>query len=406
MITITLAQLKSDIAARMKGTSIRQITDFYGTVASAASRMLSRIDTEETRRIVTITTPLYDNLNDYALATDYKRMIDIYPTANRTGQPGLSDFSQTTSRQFSERLDPNSFSVQWNNMQRTLRAQRLPQGNVITMDSFDSSTANGSWVASVDASGLYSEVLNYIEGNGALGFNLSGVTGSGVLTNSTASVVDLSLYNNQDASMVYFYIPSGFASRFTNFKLRKGTNASNYTEVTVTTKADGTAFTDGYNLLMFQWNTSTTVGTPSNTNNQYRVFTTTYTTGAAINGCLLDNWTDAFGTLYKMEYYSEYLFRTSTGTWIAVPTSDTDLVNVSPSSYEILKAEIMVDITQQIRIGAVKAQELADWRQLLNGTPESRYIRDPKDKGLYTNYLRMFPSSAITTRTSTYQFDL
>lgn len=406
MITVTLAQLKSDIASRMKGTSIRQIVDFYGTVAGAASRMLSRIDTEETRRTVTMGTPFYDNLNDYSLVTDYKRMIDIYPTANRTGQPGLSDYTQTTARQFGERLTPNSFSIRWNNMQRTLRAQRLPAGNVMTIDSFDTSTANGSWAATVDASGLYTEVLNYIEGNGAMGFNLSGATGSAVLTNLTASVVDLSAYNNQDASMLFFYIPSGFSSRFTSFKLRKGTNSSNYNEVTVTSKGDGTAFSDGWNFLIFSWNTATTVGSPTNTNNQYRVFTTTYTTGAVINGCLLDNWTDSFGQLYNIDYYSEYLFRTSAGVWIQSPTSDTDLVNVSTSSYEILKAEIMVEVIQQIRVGAVKAAELQDWRFMLDGTPESRYIRDPKNKGLYTNYLRMFPSSAIVTRTATYDFDV
>jgi hypothetical protein len=406
MLTITLAQLKSDITPMLKGTSLREVTDFYGIAAKAANRMLSRINPEETRRTVTMTTPFYDNVNDYPLASDYKRMIDIKPQANRQSQPGLSNYNQTTPRQFDEELGPNTFSIQWNNMVRTIRAQRLPSGNVALLDPFDSSTSNGSWAASVDASGFYTETLNYVEGNASLGMDLSGSTGSGVITNSTASAVDLSAYRYQDASMLWVFIPTGYSSRFTSFKLLRGESASAYKEVTVTTKADGTAFNDGWNYLMFNWNTASTTGSPTNLLNTYRKFTITYSAGTAISGFLIDGWSNSFGQLYEIEYYSEYLFRSSSGTWKSVPDSDTDLVNVSPSSYEILKTEMMVDITQIIRIGSQRASELADWRMMLNGQPPNRYIKDPQYRGLYADYQANFPSSAIITRTTTYRFDL
>ena len=117
MLTISLAQLKSDIAGKLRGTSIRQINDFYGTAASAANRMLGRIDTQETIRIQTLASPFFDNVNDYSLVTDFKRAIDLRPQANRIKQPGRSIYSETTPRQFLTRLDQNSFSVKWNNMQ-------------------------------------------------------------------------------------------------------------------------------------------------------------------------------------------------------------------------------------------------------------------------------------------------
>lgn len=406
MISITIAQLKSDITPMLRGTSLRQVTDFYGTAAKAANRMLARISPEETRRTVTMTTPFYDNVEDYPLVSDYKRMIDIHPQTNRQNVPGLSDFSQTTSKQFDERMDSNSFSIRWNNMIRTLRAQRLPKGNVVVLDPCDSPTANGSWSAFTDASNLYTEPLNFVQGNGAIGFDLSGSTGTGYLLNTTAAVVDLSAYRYEDSSMIYFWIPVGFSSRFTNFKLVRGDTASDYKTATVTTKADGTAFTDGWNFLMFNWNSATTTGTPTNLSNNYRKLTVTYTAGSAITGCLIDSWTNSFGELYEMEYYSEYLFRSSTGIWKAVPDSDTDLVNVSPSSYEIFKTEMMVDISQQIRIGAERSNEVADWRLMLNGQPQSRYVKDPPYHGLYGDYAAMYPSSAILTATSTYDFDI
>ena len=406
MLTVTLAQFKSDIAGKMKGTSIREIKDFYGSASSAANHMLARIDPAETRRTATLSTPFFDNLNDYALMTDYKGMIDIRPQANRTSQPGNSHYVETSPRQFNERLTADSFSIRWNNMVRTLRAQVLPQGNVVTMDPFDSSTSNGTWTAEGDASTLYTENLNYVEGNGSLGFSLSGATGAADLVNSTAAVLDLSSYNYNDASMLFVYIPIGYSSRFTSFTLRRGSSATAYKAQSVTTKADGTAFTDGWNLLFFNWATATTTGSPDNTQNTYRRFGIGYSVGTAITGVLVDGWTNAFGQLYEAEYYSEYLFRNSSGTWISVPTSDSDLINVGPASYEILKAEMMVEVTKQIRTGAVQVTELADWRLFLNGQPQTRYVKDPPYHGLYADYLRQYPSSRIVTVTKTYDFDV
>lgn len=418
MLSITLAQLKADITPKLKGTSLRQISDFYGVAATAANRMLSRIDTEETRRTITMSSPFFDNVNDYSLVTDFKRGIDIRPqeNVNRQNMPGNSDWGQITAKQFNERLDSNSFSVKWNNMVRSLRAQQVPIGNVQQMDSFDvtviglNAVSNGTWTAEGDASGLYAEILNFIEGNGSLGMNLSGVTGAADIVNSTAAVSDMSLLRYENSSFLYYYIPVGFSSRFTNFKLRRGSTSGNYKEVTITTKADGTSFTDGWNFLRFDWNQATTTGTPDDTKNTYRRLGVTYDVSGAnanvpINGCLIDNWTDSLGMLYEMEYYSEYMFRTAAGVWIARPTLDTDLVNVDSASYEILKTEMMVDITQNIRTGATRDDELADWRLMLNGQPQSRYVKDPSYHGLYADYLRMFPSSAITTITRNYNFD-
>jgi len=399
---VNLSQLKSDIAGKLRGTSIRQINDFYGTAASAANRMLGRIDTQETIRIQTLASPFFDNVNDYSLVTDFKRAIDIRPQANRIKQPGRSIYSETTPRQFLTRIDQNSFSVKWNNMTRSLRAQRLISGGVLTMDTFD---AVGSWTANGDASGAYQEVLNFVEGQASLGFNLSGVTGAAYLENPAEPVTDMSSYRYEDSSFLYFYIPVGYSARFTSFNLSRGSDASNYVRASATTKADGTAFTDGWNFIRFDWNTAIKTGSPDDTKNTYRRFGISYTAGAVINGCLIDNWTDSLGELYELEYYSENFFRTAGGAWINTPTLDTDLINCGPLSYEIFLAEMMCQLTMQLRTGNLRAEELADWNKVLNGDSQSRYIRDPKWEGLYSNYGHKFPSSAIPTITSTYNFD-
>lgn len=406
MISITLAQFKSDITSKMKGTSLRQVTDFFGSAATAANRLLARISPEETRRTVTMTTPFWDNVQDYPLVSDFKQMLDIRPQANRQNVPGQSHFEGRTPRQFDERLDPNTFSIRWNNMIRTLRAQQLPIGNVVTLDSFESASSNGLWTPNGGAGNLYTEPLNYVQGGSSLGFDLDGGTVTGNIENSTAAVADLSQLRYEDTSMIFFWIPIGFSSRFTNFKLRRGESNTAYKEVTVIAKGDGTAFTDGWNFLLFDWNQAVTVGSPTNLLNTYRRFSITYTAGADINGCLIDSWTNSLGNLYEIEYYSEYMFRTSAGVWLQTPTDDSDLINVSPASYEILKAEMMIEITQNIRTGQIRQDELADWRLMLNGQPQSRYVKDPPYHGLYADYLSMYPSSAIPTVTRTYDYDV
>lgn len=413
MITITLSQLKSDIAGKMKGTSIREVKDFYGTAFSAASRMMGRIDPMETIRTLTLTTPFYDNVQDYGLMDDYKRMIDIRPQANRNSQPGLSIYSETSPRQFLTTLTPDSYSIRWNSGVRSLRAQRLPGGNVIQMDTFDcvinndgTASSNGKWTAEGDASGFYSEVLNFVEGGGALGMNLSGVTGAADIVNASAAQADLSALRYQDASTFFIYIPVGYASRFTSFTLRRGSSATAYKQASATSKADGTAFTDGWNFLMFNWNTAATVGVPDDTQNTYRRFGMTYSVGTSIPGVIVDNWMDALGSLYEAEYYSEYMFRTAAGVWMSRPTSDSDLVCVGPLGYQILIAEMMIEITQNIRTGGIRAQELTDWRMMLNGQPPNKYIKDPQYRGLYADYVNKFPSSAIPTVTRYYEYDV
>ena len=402
----TIADLKNDIKQELKGTQLKEIPDFDGACGHAANRLLTRIDPEETRRIVTMATPFWDNINDYALVTDYKRMIDIYPQAGRQDQPGKSNFDQTTSRQFSERLDQNSFSIKWNNGVRSLQAQRLPAGNVATLDTFDSPTSNGSWSGEGDASNISTETLNFIQGNNSMSFDLSGATGLADVINTTAAATDFSAQKYNDTSFIYFYIPIGRASLFTSFTLRRGSSASAYKQATATAKQDGTSFSDGWNLLSFSWSSASTVGTPDDTQNTYRRFGINYTSGTAIPGCLLDSWTDSLGTLYNIEYYSECLFRSSTGAFKYVPTDDSDIINASISLYEIFKAELMREICRIVRVGSVLATQLDTWERILNGEPSSRYVPFPKERGLYENYLKMFPSSAIVTTTSYYEFDI
>ena len=54
MLTISVAQLKSDIAGKMKGTSIKEVKDFYGTAQSAAAPEVSKFLNEINTKVLQI----------------------------------------------------------------------------------------------------------------------------------------------------------------------------------------------------------------------------------------------------------------------------------------------------------------------------------------------------------------
>jgi hypothetical protein len=51
-----------------------------------------------------------------------------------------------------------------------------------------------------------------------------------------------------------------------------------------------------------------------------------------VSFCQIQN---SLGFLFDIEYYSKYLFRTSTGTWKETTDSDSDIINLDTESYNI-----------------------------------------------------------------------
>jgi len=384
----TIGQLKTTITSRLHGTTLNKIGDFYTLCRDTAEMVINRLDLQETTRSTQLVNPVYDKVYDYALPSDFKAPVDLAKQGSNENNDSLM---RTFSRQFANQKKDNQFAIVWRNAIQFIRFARYLR-SPITIDKADSLTENGTWTIGGNASNLTLDTLNYVSGIGSIKATISN---------------------------------SGLVQ---NFILNIGNDSSNYYTKTVTA-GHFEDFIDGWNLLNFTLSGATLVGTVDMTTIKYVKVLVTYNSGqtayyektltnvidlsgnylsdgaifcyvslgtkTSLSTLRLDNITAHLGTLFNIDYYSNFLFRTSAGTWIEEPTVDTDLLNLSPISYKIFEAEMSRMITQQIQ-GAMGAFDFNYWDSVLEDRGEK--------EGLYSQYQRMYPSERIDGEVDYYNF--
>lgn len=386
----TIGQIKTTITTKLHGTTLNKIGDFYTLCRDTAELVLARLDPQETSRKASLTNAVYDNVYDYSLPSDFKAPIDIKKQAQSPTDYNNS-LSRTYTRQFNNQKHDNQFAIIWRDAVQFLRFSKYENAPVV-IDKADSLTENGTWSIGDNGSALELDTQNYVSGIGSLKATVS----------SPGAIV--------------------------NIILRIGNDSSNYLSKTITT-GHFEAFMAGWNLCRFDLSSATTVGTVDMENIDYVRVTVTYNTSqtayyektlteavdlsenydsdgsvflyfflnsiTSLTTIRLDNITANLGTLYDIDYYSSYMFRNSSGTWIESPTTDTDYINLSPVSYKIFEAEMCRLITQQVQ-GAMGAFDFAYWDKVLEGGGDKL--------GLYDQYLQQFPSERVEGQTDYYNY--
>jgi len=342
-MSYSITQLKNAVSRRLHGTTASQLTDFYGLLYDTAVMCQQDCDFDETRRTVQLTTPLYGQAAfDYACPADLKgnRLIDIRPQANRRpGDTPTQLYSQNFDIVKQQIMRGEAIEVRWDTAVKTLRIALPALSNVVINDC-NSLTANGTWSAASGASDLQTSNLYYAQGSVSLQYSLSG---NGYIENTTMTAVDLTNYEDQAVIFCWAYNQSTIP---TSYELRWGTDTTaNYWSKSVTTQWDGTALVQGWNLLGFDWQTATETGSPDVSAVDSIRFTTSITGSAT--PVFFDGITCSLGSIYEIEYYSKYLFRSSAGTFKDRPTADDDVLNLDTDSYGVFLNGLALLAAQQ-----------------------------------------------------------
>ncbi|MFP5263745.1 MAG: hypothetical protein ACLGJB_17835 [Blastocatellia bacterium] len=340
-----VSDLKNDIAGALHGTTTNKVNGLNNIILRAARQLLLDIDPQETKRIAQLSNALYDQVYDYVAPSDLKgkKVVRIGPQVNRS----LGDsFAQHQTDDFDLYKTNDSFAVQNNSGVKTVRISKSLTAGIL-LNECESTTANGTWAVGGDASNLAADTLYKVTGAGSLSFDASGSTGSAYLQNYTQTAVDLSTHLNKSAIFVWIYLPS--TTNFTSVTLRWGSSASAYWSVTVTSSHFATAFQTGWNLLRFDWNGATQSGSPSSSSITYLRVTYTSTAGTSFTTLRLDSIYSKLPTIYEMEYFSKYLFSSSSGTWQEAIVDDSDLINLDTESYNLLFNKTMVLLAPQVQ---------------------------------------------------------
>ena len=353
--SITQAEFKSIVNGMLHG-KFSQCQDTTVVMNRAVRYVLGDMDLRSSKRSATLSPNMYANMYDYAAPTDLKgeKVIDLRKQVNR---PSFERWSLVDQADFDRRkaISQYRIAVRDENFSKLLRIDGVTGSKSKTLHTCESLTANGAWAASADASNLTLDNDNYITGGGALNFDMAAGAATGVITNSTMSQVDLTDYDEIGSIFVWVFIPDysdAQGDTVTNFILRWGNDASNYWHRTVTTNNEGVTFYDGWNLLRFDWNGATEVGTVAPATIDYLVLTVTKSASlAADTDWRVDNFIARIGDIYDVVYYTKFGWQTSALAYIEESTTTTDLILGDTDEIELIA----------FKAAEFGAQELKEW---------------------------------------------
>ncbi len=362
----------------LHGGTLNKVRNLEALFERVGNKVLAQIDPIETERIVALSQSVHDNLNNYALASDFKSLIDLYPQANRTN-------ADQAARRFAEPFDllkaltNKTISIESNEGTKFLRINWKWRA-AKTLHNMDSLTANGTWSLVGSATGLSANTIYKYSGGASIEFDLV-ASGDGI-QNTSITALDLTT-EDEKADII---IPIYFSATPTSVTVIWGNDlTTNYwTSVTQTTQADGTAFRVGWNLVKFPWSTATETGTVASAT--IDSFKLTVAAGSAISNIRVDNIIFSLGQPFDSKYYSQYIFKNTSGTWISRPTSDDDTMVLQGTAAEIYLRECVIAAAQQIE-GEDSANDI-NWAtaELKELYPRYRGEHPSQSKKAVTNY--------------------
>ena len=97
-MSLTISQVKDRLSPKLHGGSLNKVRNFYEACELAANEVLSNLDPVETMRNAPLSNFVYDDLWNYTLPSDFRKIIDLYPQADRSSL----DYAE---RNYAERFD-------------------------------------------------------------------------------------------------------------------------------------------------------------------------------------------------------------------------------------------------------------------------------------------------------------
>lgn len=375
---MTIDEIKANLQGLLHNTDPENLTELELMFERSANTLLSKIDPIDTIRTAALSSTVHDDVYNYSLPSDYKKIIDLIPQDNRNEWDRAY---RTLAGRFDlqKAIKEKVISVEGSEGSKIIRINwRSRQGK--TIHTMNSVTDNGTWSAVASATGIQANTIFKKSGSASIEFDIV-ASGDGI-QNTTMSAIDLTDEDEVGDFFVWIYfgtVPTSVSSRWGNDL------TTNYWSSTAqTTQADGTAFKVGWNLIKFPWSTATETGTVAPaTIDSFRVTVVS----SAQNNVRIDNIVCSIGRNFDIKYYSKYLLKNSAGTWISKTTEDTDTCVLDSDAVQIYHLENLIAAAQQSQNNDF---DITWAKKELNGDSSSS---DPEEQlGLYAKYRGEFPS--------------
>lgn len=343
--TYTRSQLKNDINAGIK-QRIGMIANENDFVNRVVREVKNDVAIRSSRRKAALTPDLFEGIYQYACPSDLhdNRIIDIPAQAKRYD----GSFGLVPTEQFN--VNPRAGDIAFDdyNGVRTLLIKSDVTSKSQSVDPLD---VVGDWVVFGDATNLEADSVDYIKGSGSLEFDISAAGGTTAgIQNSSITSFDISDFlHGHSSAFVWVKITS--TTNLTNYILRLGTDSSNYYSKTVTTRHDGNAFENGWNLLRFDLSSLTETGSVTDTDIRYAAIYMTKTAGKISETDYKFDWLIIkTGIVHNILYYSKYGWQSSAGAYKQNSTDDSDLLVADDTEYDLFVKK-GIDIGYQLTNG-------------------------------------------------------
>ncbi len=380
---MTIDEVKGNLNGLLHGGSANDLTEIELMLERSANTLLSKIDPVDTMRTVALASTIYDDVYNYALPSDYKKLVDLIPQDNRNEWDRAC---RTLAGAFDlkKAIRNKVISIEGSEGSKIIRINwRSRQGKLL--HNMDSVTANGTWIAVGTATGIQANSIFKKSGSASIEFDLV-ASGDGI-SNIGMTAVDLT--DESQVADVFVWYFFGSVTNLTSITGIWGNDITTkyWTSVDQTTQADGTAFKVGWNLIKFPWSTASQTGTvaPATIDS----FKTTIAATGAIANIRVDNIIFNIGRNFDIKYYSKYLLKNSVGTFIPKTTSDADVVVLDSDAIQIYHLENLIAAAQQSKNDTY---DITWAKQELNGNPSSPDLEERM--GLYAKYRGEYPSQS------------
>jgi hypothetical protein len=320
----TIASIKSGLLSKTGGKRQSNIVNFYAMLSEVAQTMMSNVDLPSAKRIVPIIAPLYSDPTIYAMPSDFSTdgIISVRST-NPLLAPYAKSFVQSLQYE-SERM-LGTTSILWRDGVQYLQSDVIMEQPLV-LDTGEGVFGINNWATVGVSSNSRIDTSIKVQGNSSISFDVGIGTNNGV--KATIIPKDLTNYKKMP---IWVLIPD--ATRVQSITIRFGQSNVNYYSKTVTTDFYGNSFSNGWNLLLPDITTGTTVGVPTRTNVTYLQIDIIGTFTAQILGFKVDGVSAMQYDFMQVEYYSNCLFINTNGVRVIEPTSDSDKVLLTEKEY-------------------------------------------------------------------------
>ncbi len=376
-MAFSIKKIESHLIGLSHGSTLNKIRNKYELYERVASKILLQIRPIETRDKQPLSSAIHDNQYEYSLPAHFGGIIDLGPQSeNRTvadkavrylGARFDTEKALTEKKiQITSKAGTKKLRVAWKTETPTV------------FHAMNSLTSNGAWAIVAGASGLVLDEQYKLTGNGSIQFDVAS-TGDGI-QNTGITALDLTKYDEIGDLFADIYIDTAEKVALMNSITAIWGNdltTKYWTGVAQTAQADGTAWQLGWNRIKVPWATATETGAVDETVVDSLKFTADI--DGAISNLRIDNVVFALGAIFDIDFYSKFLFQTSAGAWISVPTADSDNVMIDNDSLSIFLNECLIAMAQQTD-GMDSGFDMEFAKNELHNPATGQYVRY---KGLY-----------------------